>query len=145
MKIVFAAILALGLLAGLPLSSHADPFWIYCDGNGSCWVATPSVSVTVPAPTYTVNPSPAPGVQPNNGPVACPGGGVPLSTGQCQPVPQANTGGVNIRSGPGLNYAVVTFVPFGGSVTPTGTPENGWTPVSYNGSTGWMNSTYIGS
>ena len=57
------------------------------------------------------------------------------------------TGNVNVRKGPGLDYASIGSVPSGTKLSWTGataTDERGvkWYKVSHNGKTGWVSSKY---
>ncbi|MDR1804398.1 MAG: SH3 domain-containing protein [Treponema sp.] len=63
-----------------------------------------------------------------------------------------NTGGfgsaavttdVNMRSGPGLDYSVITSLREGTVVQLTGEIISGWTQVIYNGRRGWISSPYL--
>ena len=47
------------------------------------------------------------------------------------------TANLNLRSGPGLGYDVRTVMPTGASVELRGEPQAGYSPLSYNGTTGW--------
>ncbi len=51
--------------------------------------------------------------------------------------------GLNLRSGPGSNFGVLVVLAGGSSVTVTGAAQNNWDPVSVNGSSGWVNATYV--
>jgi uncharacterized protein YraI len=50
---------------------------------------------------------------------------------------------LNLRSGPGLGYRVLTVMPAGSIVAVTGEPTEGWYPVQYNDLTGWAFGQYI--
>ncbi len=50
---------------------------------------------------------------------------------------------LNLRSGPGLGYAVVSVMPAGAAVNVTGDPSEGWFPVRYNELNGWAYAEYI--
>lgn len=50
---------------------------------------------------------------------------------------------LNLRSGPGLGYAVVSVMPAGSAVRVTGDPSEGWFPVRYNAIDGWAYAEYI--
>lgn len=50
--------------------------------------------------------------------------------------------GVNLRSGPGTGYKILTCLPKGTYLTVDGA-EGGWYKVSYNGISGYMSSTYV--
>ncbi|MFN8516248.1 MAG: SH3 domain-containing protein [Thermomicrobiales bacterium] len=50
---------------------------------------------------------------------------------------------LNLRSGPGLGYRILTIMPAGSTVAVTGEPTEGWYPVQYNDLTGWAFGQYI--
>ena len=50
---------------------------------------------------------------------------------------------VNLRSGPGTNFSVLDVIPNGGTVNSTGSVQNGYIQVRYNGTTGWSASRYF--
>ncbi len=50
---------------------------------------------------------------------------------------------LNLRSGPGLGYAVVSVMPAGSTVRVTGDAAEGWFPVQYNEIDGWAYAEYI--
>ena len=50
---------------------------------------------------------------------------------------------LNLRSGPGRDFAVVTEVPDGAPLDVTGTEEAGYVPVAYSGFTGWVAADYV--
>ena len=50
---------------------------------------------------------------------------------------------VNMRSGPSTQSPVVTLVPKGTAVTPTGEKQGAWWAVEANGRTGWIHGDYI--
>lgn len=54
----------------------------------------------------------------------------------------AATTDVNLRSGPGTSYSILTVVPDGALVTAVSTSD-GWTKVNYDGRTGYVSSTYL--
>ena len=52
--------------------------------------------------------------------------------------------GVNLRSGPGLSFPVITVIPFGASLTVTGdVAEGNWLPVTYRSESGYVLGDYI--
>jgi uncharacterized protein YraI len=51
------------------------------------------------------------------------------------------TGDVNMRSGPGTNYAHITTIPAGAPVEVFSCPS--WCQVAYAGREGWVSSNYI--
>jgi hypothetical protein len=55
----------------------------------------------------------------------------------------AVTTDVNMRSGPGLDYPVITSLREGTLVTLTGEIISGWTEVIYNGRRGWISSPFL--
>lgn len=50
---------------------------------------------------------------------------------------------LNLRKGMGTNYASLTKIPKGGSITVLMQYSNGWSKVIYNGKTGYVSSQYI--
>jgi uncharacterized protein YgiM (DUF1202 family) len=50
---------------------------------------------------------------------------------------------VNVRSGPGTNYSVISTLATGASVQTRGSSQNGWTPVIFNGRDAWVSSQYL--
>jgi uncharacterized protein YgiM (DUF1202 family) len=53
------------------------------------------------------------------------------------------TANVNFRTGPGTSYAVILVIPRGSTVNTTGTVQNGYSRLTYNGTTGWVASQYL--
>ena len=53
------------------------------------------------------------------------------------------TTSVNLRSGAGTSYSVITVVPSGAAVSLTGSSSNGFYSASYNGSNGWLYASYV--
>jgi uncharacterized protein YraI len=50
---------------------------------------------------------------------------------------------VNLRSGPGLGYRILTIMPAGATVSVTGSASEGWYPVRYADTDGWAYAEYI--
>ena len=50
---------------------------------------------------------------------------------------------VNLRAGPSESSEVLRVLPQGGPVTITGAPSDGWTPVWYNGTTGYISANLL--
>jgi uncharacterized protein YgiM (DUF1202 family) len=50
---------------------------------------------------------------------------------------------VNLRAGPSESSEVLRVLPQGGPVTITGTPSDGWTPVWYNGTAGYISANLL--
>lgn len=50
--------------------------------------------------------------------------------------------GLNLRTGPGLGYAIILTMPYGSYVTAIRS-EDGWTRVIYQGTTGWAYSALL--
>jgi D-alanyl-D-alanine carboxypeptidase len=76
--------------------------------------------------------------------------GAYLSTGASNPPPDhVDTGvaktlaAVNLRSGPGTGYQVLRVVPSGGRVSTTGTLQNGYRYVTFEGLAGWVANQYL--
>jgi uncharacterized protein YraI len=55
------------------------------------------------------------------------------------------TTSVNLRSGAGTSYSVITVVPSGAAVSLTGSTANNFVSVSYGGSNGWLYADYVSS
>ncbi len=53
------------------------------------------------------------------------------------------TANVNLRAGAGTSFAVLLVIPNGATVNTTGSVQNGFTQLVYNGTTGWSASQYI--
>nr|NLI48844.1 SH3 domain-containing protein [Propionibacterium sp.] len=53
------------------------------------------------------------------------------------------TGNVNLRTGPGTSYDVITVIPQGARVQATGTVSAGWIEVDFNGRRGYASGTYL--
>ncbi len=66
-----------------------------------------------------------------------------------EPAPSGQTATVtadlNLRSGPGTGYSVITVMPSGSTVTLTGDRSNGFAAVDYKGTKGWAFETYLSS
>ncbi len=54
-----------------------------------------------------------------------------------------NTNGLNLRTGPGTNNPVILVMPSGASVMLTGETSNGFSALTYNGSSGWAATQYL--
>jgi uncharacterized protein YraI len=50
---------------------------------------------------------------------------------------------LNLRTGPGTNYGVILTIPDNGSLTITGSYRNGYYPVRYQGTKGWVSGDYL--
>lgn len=57
----------------------------------------------------------------------------------------ATTADLNLRSGANLSAAVLVVMPAGATVTVTGAAQNGFTPVTYGGQSGWAYTSYLTS
>lgn len=94
-----------------PVSYQGEDGWAagsYLDIGGS--------SASSPA-SASASPSPSPS----------PTGGTTLTA----------TTNLNLRSGPSTSDDVLTVIPAGATVTQTGDPQNGYAPVTYEGTSGW--------
>jgi uncharacterized protein YraI len=52
-------------------------------------------------------------------------------------------GRLNLRNGPGTSYGVVLVMPDGAAVSLTGEVSNGFSKLTYNGTTGWAATQYL--
>ncbi|MEI2805831.1 DUF1236 domain-containing protein [Albidovulum sp.] len=67
-----------------------------------------------------------------------------VSSGPASALESATTTDLNLRSGPGPNYAVTGVIPGGTAVDVAGCIEAAnWCQVSYNGQTGWSYGDYL--
>jgi uncharacterized protein YraI len=64
-----------------------------------------------------------------------------LAASAAQAAPGFATGDVNMRTGPGTNYARITTIPEGAPVEVFECPT--WCQVEFNGRQGWVSSNYI--
>ena len=55
------------------------------------------------------------------------------------------TAALNLRTGPGTTYSVILVIPNGATVNTTGETQNGFSRLTYNGTTGWSSSQYLTS
>jgi uncharacterized protein YgiM (DUF1202 family) len=55
------------------------------------------------------------------------------------------TDALNLRSGPSANNSILLVMPAGASVQTTGAMQNGFTQLTYQGTTGWAASQYLSS
>ncbi|MCO5218224.1 MAG: SH3 domain-containing protein [Thermomicrobiales bacterium] len=53
------------------------------------------------------------------------------------------TANLNMRSGPGTSYGIITTAPNGSSIEIMGDPQSGFYPVRYSGNKGWMHSDWL--
>jgi uncharacterized protein YraI len=88
-------------------------------------------SASTPDPGVTEDAAPDPGADPAPAP-----GDV---TGEAT----VQGGRLNLRSGPDISSSVLTVLEGGVTVTLLGEPQNGYSPVRYNGTDGWAFSGYL--
>jgi murein DD-endopeptidase MepM/ murein hydrolase activator NlpD len=91
--------------------------------------------------TLSAAPSEAPAAQPAPAPPAPASGAA--SDGSSAVVNSSD--GLNLRDGPGTSAKVITVIPGGATVSVAGAARDGWTPVTFNGSSGWVDSSYLSS
>lgn len=74
-------------------------------------------------------------------------GSVPAPQSEPEPAPAVGaaltTAALHLRSGPGTENASLTIMPAGATVTVTGAAQNGWLPVTYNGTSGWSSAEFL--
>ena len=80
--------------------------------------------------------APAPTPAPGSGSVAV--GDTVVNSGY------VNTDALNLRTGPGTGYGVVTVMYSGAGLEIMGDPQAGFYPIRYNGTKGWASGDYIG-
>lgn len=102
-----------------------DSSWVYIrtSGNLEGWVNSSLLNTSASLSALPVTTSSVPSV-------------TPLAT--------ISTGALNVRTGPGVNYGIVTTVSFGQSVALIGrTSNNVWVNIQVGNQTGWVNGSYI--
>ena len=67
----------------------------------------------------------------------------PVSTAPAAIWTAMTTGEVNLRSGTSTSTSILAVVPYNTKVTVMEASVNGWTKVSWNGTTGYISSTYL--
>lgn len=67
----------------------------------------------------------------------------PPSSGSAPSGPLWATSSLNLRSGPGTTYSVLTVMPAGSSGTSTGQSQNGFWSMNYNGTNGWASASLL--
>lgn len=60
-----------------------------------------------------------------------------------EPGSAATLDALNLRSGPGPTFGLVTEIPEGSELVVNGVPEGGYVPVTFNGFTGWVSEQYV--
>lgn len=68
---------------------------------------------------------------------------VGLSIHSAAAAPGSASSDVNLRSGPGEGYDVLTVVPAGASLSVDGDAVDGYFPATYNGVSGWISASYV--
>ncbi len=109
-----------------------DGFWRLAYNNTMGWASSQYLTLVEALPS----PSPAPTITP----ISTPNTGVtPIVT-----VSRAQTNArLNLRSGAGTNFPVITIIPQGGVVDLLGSSLSGFQQVSYGGYSGWAYGTYL--
>jgi uncharacterized protein YraI len=92
--------------------------------------------VTKPVPGDEVEQPDDDVTEPDDGSVAVPGGD---PTGTAMVI----DGALNLRSGPGTNFSVLTVMPDSAEVSLLGEQQNGFYPVRFNGQDGWAFGEYL--
>lgn len=57
--------------------------------------------------------------------------------------PASTSSEVNLRSGPGESYDVLSVIPLGAAITVDGDAVDGFFPATYNGVSGWVSASYV--
>jgi uncharacterized protein YraI len=57
--------------------------------------------------------------------------------------PASTSSEVNLRTGPGESYDILSVVPVGAAITVDGDAVDGFFPATYNGVSGWVSASYV--
>ncbi len=128
----YAVITVLPVGATVDLRGASQSGYYPLSYNGTTgWAAADWLTIgSSPAPT----PSPTP--PPTQTPTPAPGSGN-VGIGDTATGSATTTARLNLRQGPGITYGVITVLPLGATVELRGDAQNGYYPLSYNGTTGW--------
>lgn len=109
----------------LSVTYNGTAGWAFADYLSTSGPSTPTTPTTpAPAPTTPTTPS-APSV-----------GDTPVGT-------MRTTTRLNIRTGPGTGYSVVTTLVTGATVEIMGNAQSGFYPIRYGQTKGWMSADYL--
>jgi uncharacterized protein YraI len=136
-------------IAGEPVTAADGTTWLpVVVGGQSGFVPTGYVLINSttgePAPAAEAALEPVLETAANPGssnPVAAPG---PTGATQSQGSTGATRTEANLRSGPGVDSAVLTVLPLGAALSIDGPVENGFVPVTGNGVSGWVAADLLG-
>jgi murein DD-endopeptidase MepM/ murein hydrolase activator NlpD len=136
-------------IAGEPVTAADGTTWLpVVVGGQSGFVPTGYVLINSttgePAPAAEAALEPVLETAANPGssnPVAAPG---PTGATQSQGSTGATRTEANLRSGPGVDSAVLTVLPLGAALSIDGPVENGFVPVTGNGVSGWIAADLLG-
>ncbi len=112
-------------------------------GWASAQYLTMGASAATPTPTVTPTPTGTPATPT---PTSTPVTPEPTGTSAASGTAVVTTGGLNLylRSGPSTTASVLRTMPNGAQVEVTGSDQNGFTPVRYQGTAGWASAQYLG-
>ena len=99
----------------------------YNGSQGWAFAQYLTIGGTAPAPDSGSEPAPT----------------IPPSSGSAPSGPLWATVSLNLRSGPGTTYSILTVMPAGSSGTSTGQSQNGFWSLNYNGTNGWASSSLL--
>ena len=123
------------------LGQEANGFALVSWQGQQGWAATDFLGSAVDAVSEPTKQDPVAGSDPTTG--ADPAAN---TSGQTSSAPSGQvwaTSAVNVRSGPGTSYSVLTVMPGGASATGQGTAQNGFWSLNYNGTVGWASSDFL--
>jgi len=132
----FAVLAVMPASAVVVLTGNAqNGFWELTYNGRMGWSSSQYLTLTGTMPT----PVPTVPVQPTQTPIA------PTSpTATSSATARAQTiARLNLRTGAGTNFPVITIIPNGATVTLLGPTQSGFQQVSYAGYTGWAYGTYL--
>ena len=131
--------------AAATLTADAPPLTPTSEPTPAPTQTTPPTDAPTPAPANTTTPVPTPPPAPTKTPAPPPSG---PSLGRFAVVNVRSDDALNVRAGPGVNYAVVGTIPYFGRdvdvlVGGKQVGDSWWVPVEHEGTSGWVNSGYL--
>lgn len=118
--------------AWYPVRYAGNKGWAHGDWLTGSSTPAPDPAPPAPAPTPTPTPKPSEPAPSN-----------PVAIGDTIVGERNTTTGLNLREGPGTNYAVILVMPGATTVSVMGEPVNGFYPLTFHGTKGWASGDYL--